>query len=225
MSHHAAFDRFNPLTAGTTVGEDDAKLVLSEWLQWARVPMTPLAPFATPLGPSCFYFYHTRTAGGTVTNMAQGFAWSIDTTGEVEGETARLLRLTEHVREARKRLLHQEFNYNEHGEFGSETVSLPLYRHMRDEWATTGHAPTEDAFVVGVVKRIMASGTGNIYDAQIEHDIMMLTSSIMHAGCAKDLMAYLSSDGHVSLEARVRLELGGQQKSGATTFAGGGGVS
>ena len=60
-----------------------------------------------------------------------------------EGQTARLLRLTDHVRKARSRLLHQEFNYDEHGEFGSETVSHPLYRHMRDEWAATGHAPTE----------------------------------------------------------------------------------
>ena len=170
--------------------------------------MTPLPPFATPLGPSCFYFYHIRTAGGTVTDMSEGFHWNIDSAGEVEPEHCRILRLTEHLREARKKLLHQEFDYSEHGEFEEKTLSLPLYRHMRDEWAEGDHAPTDDAFVVGCMKRILRSGTGNIYDALIEHEIVMLTSSIMAAGCAKDVIASLSKDGHVSLEARVRLELG-----------------
>jgi hypothetical protein len=75
--HDMAAAETEPLTCGYA-SEDDAVGVLAQWLAWARQPMVPLTPFATPYGPSTVFFYHNRSQGGGITNMTASFEWDID---------------------------------------------------------------------------------------------------------------------------------------------------
>lgn len=98
--HDICAAEFDPNTIGTA-SVDDTMNALAKWLLWARAPMVPLPPFATPYGddsfecaqwfmsgatdwelhlcvagPSVIFFYHNRTRGGHVTNMVDGFEWN-----------------------------------------------------------------------------------------------------------------------------------------------------
>lgn len=183
--HNICAAEFEPNTIGTA-SVDDTMNALAKWLLWARAPMVPLPPFATPYGPSVFFFYHNRTRGGHVTNMVEGFEWNQDTPGntnEEESQENRMLRLTEFIRTVRARLLHSEYQANLDGSFNRHTVNIPLHRHMRDEWSRNETAdPTSGQFISDTAARIMAAKTGNLHTENLEHDIAMLAPSLIQAG-------------------------------------------
>eukprot|EP00658_Telonema_sp_P-2_P026746 TRINITY_DN20824_c0_g1_i3.p1 TRINITY_DN20824_c0_g1~~TRINITY_DN20824_c0_g1_i3.p1 ORF type:complete len:678 (+),score=98.68 TRINITY_DN20824_c0_g1_i3:150-2183(+) len=204
--HPVCASEFDPETAGVA-SQDLVDSVLAKWLLWARSPMRPLPPFATPYGPSVLYFYHNRTQGGQVTLMTQGFEWNLDTPGELESDSDRISRLTEHIRTVRAKLLHLEYSANPDGSFNPRTLNNPLHRHMRDEWAESAATvdPLSGQFISQTVSRIMAAGTGNTYEEYLEHNVAMLVPSMLQAG-------RLPGDQleHVSLETRVAFELDGR---------------
>lgn len=69
------------------------------------------------------------------------------------------------------------------GSFNRHTVSTPLHRHMRDEWARNETSdPTSGQFISDTTARIMAAKTGNLHTENLEHDVAMLAPSLIQAG-------------------------------------------
>ena len=204
--HNALAAEFAPATVGS-VSADEARAILSQWLVWARSPMRPMPPFATRYGPSLLFFYHGRTNGGMVTYMADGFDWSIDTEGEVEGEAERLERLAEYVRGVRTKLLHLEYGYSAEGRFVKEqTRSAPIHRAMSEQWGSHAEpAPLTGEFVSAVVAAMVARGTGNVNSDALEHDVAMLSSSLEQRG-----RPAADREPFRSVAARLKLELAGR---------------
>jgi hypothetical protein len=112
--HEICSAEFEPETTGTA-SIDQTINALARWLVWARTPLAPLPPFATPYGPSVLFFYHNRARGANVTNMTEGFQWNVvsqslhvypamiiaiaqDTEHENETDANRELRLTDFIR-------------------------------------------------------------------------------------------------------------------------------
>lgn len=191
---------FNHRTAGEAE-EQTCLDILAKWLIWARAPITPVPPFATAFGPSVLFFYHSRTRGGGVTDMTEGFVW-----GAEEDRDERMYRLTEHIRRTRANLLHTEYQANKDGSFNNKTVTQPLHRHMRDQWAETPNTdPTSGEFVSNTVERIMAAKTGNLHAECLEHDIAMLGLSLRNVGCLNPALLE-----RTPLRERVEMELAGR---------------
>jgi 2'-phosphotransferase len=205
--HRAVAAEMDPRTVGSTT-EDEAHAILAEWLLWARCPMRPLAPFATPYGASCLFFYHGRTRGGSVTNMTTGFQWNIDSAGEQESNGDRMARLAEHVRKVRGELLQQEYGFNKDGSFNKHTTSLPIHRCMSDEWGENGtDDPSHGSFISAVIERLISHKTGNLHMEALEHDIAMLCPSLLRAGRPTESGGYHAMR---PLAAKIQLELAGR---------------
>ena len=206
--HPAVAPEWEPSLVGLTTS-DCAKHTLAEWLTWARTPMHPLPPFATPYGPSLIFFYHGRFSGGMVTNMTDGFEWSA--VGD-ESDDDRFERLASHVRMVRKQLLHVEYDYSADGTFvRDKTTSSPLHRAMSDVWAENENlTPLSGEFVAAVVQRIVDRGLGNRANDCLEHDVSMLCHSL--ARFNRPLPSFLPGrfNESRSVAARLKLELGGR---------------
>eukprot|EP01052_Picozoa_sp_SAG31_P013712 SAG31_NODE_831_length_11669_cov_3.410026_15_plen_863_part_00 len=202
--HHIAAAEAEPETSGIAE-DDDAISALASWLAWARQPMVPLTPFATPNGPSTLFFYHNRTQGAGVTNMASGFQWNIDEPGWTESESQRFERLANHIRVVRADLLHREYGYDVHGQFTKKTRSFPLLARMTDVWLA-GTAPTDDEFIGEVINQLLEGHTGNLHDAHLEHDIAMLIPSQLKAG----MPTRTPGVDRISVAHRLREELAGR---------------
>ena len=164
--HDIAAAETEPLTCGKA-SDDDVIGVLEKWLAWARQPMVPLTPFATPFGPSTIFFYHNRTQGAGVTNMTDGFKWEINEGGWKETAAERFTRLADYIRVGRAGLLHQEYGYGKAGEFTKKTRSFPLLARMKDVWAA-GTEPTEDEFIGEVIGQLLQGRTGNMHHVHLE---------------------------------------------------------
>lgn len=203
--HEICSAEFEPETTGTA-SIDQTINALARWLVWARTPLAPLPPFATPYGPSVLFFYHNRARGANVTNMTEGFQWNVDTRHENETNEDRMLRLTDFIRGVRGQLLHTEYQANLDGSFNKRTTTQPLHRHMRDEWASNATAdPLSGQFISDVAARIIAAKTGNRHSDKLEHDIAMLGSSLESVG-----RLTLEQVEHPSLVIRVVEELAGR---------------
>jgi 2'-phosphotransferase len=201
--HEICATEFLPNTVGVA-SEDLCSSALARWLVWARSPMVPLPPFATPYGPSVIFFYHGRTRGGGVTNMTDGYTWI-----ENEPQHLRLTGLTEHIRTTRARLLHLEYNANPDGSFNKHTSCTPMYRRMWETWCNNPLMdPHSGEFVNAVVNEIMNAKTGNIHTECLEHEIAMLAGSMIEAGHVQ-----LLGEDPPSLMDRLVLELAGRRPS------------
>jgi 2'-phosphotransferase len=201
--HDICAAEFLPRTVGVA-NEDLCFSTLAKWLIWARSPMVPLPPFATPYGPSVIFFYHGRTRGGGVTNMTDGYTWL-----ENEPQHLRLTGLTEHLRTTRARLLHLEYNANPDGSYNDHTSCTPMYRRMWETWCNNPLIdPHSGEFVNAVVQAIMTAKTGNVHIEGLEHDIAMLAGSMVEAGRV-ELINYEPP----SLMDRLVLELAGRRPS------------
>ena len=198
-------------TAGTVVSAEEAMDAVRRRLAWARTPLHPLSPFTTPFGPSVLWFY---APDGTVSNMAEGYQILEDEVAE--NPESQLLHLTEHLRENRGRLMARFYGTQTTGAFSSETITLPLYREMADEYRET--PPTVDltspeeasAFVHRVSQRLVGrSGTsaGNRHLEDIEREIAMLLPSLLESARSFGDIA-LTEPRPLSLIRRVQLELG-----------------
>lgn len=212
----AAAMEMNPITAGTASAEM-AKDAVRRRLAWARTPLHPLSPFTTPFGPSVFWFY---SVDGTVMNMAEGFH---DYPGENdEDHESFLLRLTEHLRENRGRLMARCYGTQDTGAFDEKTTTMPMYREMADEFRETppdidlSCQEQKSCFIHRVTQRIVGrSGVsaGNVHAERMERNIAVLLPSLLEATVSFPDVDPRAEPRPIPLIRRVELELGGRLPS------------
>jgi 2'-phosphotransferase len=209
----AAASEMDPLTAGNVAAEDALEVVRRR-LAWARTLLRPMAPFATPFGPSVFWFY---ASDGTVVNMMEGFEQRPGSGEEVREEF--LFRLTEYLRFAQGRLMARYFGTAKSGEFIKGTVTLPLYREMadgyREDAVSLDLAKPEDvaSFIHCVTQRLVGrsgSSAGNIHLENLERQIGMLVPSLLNAVASFQLVNARTEPRPIPLIRRVELEIGSQ---------------
>jgi RNA:NAD 2'-phosphotransferase (TPT1/KptA family) len=207
----AAASEMEPLTVGI-VGAEDALDVVRRRLAWARTPLVPMAPFATPFGPSVFWFY---ASDGTVVNMMEGFEQRPARSDEEPREEF-LVRLTEYLRMARGRLMARYFGTASTGQLISGTITLPLYREMADEYNENAagrdltQSETVATFVHSVTQRIVGrhgSSAGNVHIENLEHRIGMLVPSLLNAVESFPGVDVRAEPRPIPLILRVELEL------------------
>ncbi|KAA8490642.1 putative tRNA 2'-phosphotransferase [Porphyridium purpureum] len=198
----------NVNTAGIVTSEQALDTIRSD-LAWARVPLEPMPPFATPFGPSTLWFY---TSDGTVVDMTQGFEMIAN-----ESRSDMVLRLTDHVRGARGRLMARYYGSSPTGSFIAGTTAVPLYKEMSKEYQQTGSAEDlsnwefTSSFVHRVVQRLVGrSGpsAGNVYAETLERYVAMLVPSLRDSIARHACVDVAAEPQPLPLLRRVELELG-----------------
>ena len=185
--HQNIAAEFDYRTVGLMM-EDEVKAKMRAYLEWARCPAVPLAPFATPYGPSVVFFYHGVTQNGAVTNMLDGCE-----TDDVNG-------IVEHVRARRAELLDLEYRY-ENGRFAAETVSMPLHKRMWIAWARKGVHPDDPAYIATVIQSQVDARTGNLHTDHLRREIAMLVPVFWPQACGG------GDFDRVTLQDKLRMEL------------------
>lgn len=199
--HQCLAAEFDHRTVGLMT-EEQVKAKMRGYLDWARSPAVPLAPFATPFGPSVVFFTHGLTQNGEVTNMLAG---RFEGAGSDRPPTDEQLEvIADFLKERRAELLDAEYRYR-NGMFAAETNSQPLHKRMWMAWARDGVHPDDPAYIATVIRGLVDQGTGNLHANHLRREIAMLVPSLLAVGKAEG-----GEYDRVSFVERLRMELGGR---------------